>query len=178
MAEKEQLCRGSVSLGFISYIKKTWGQEGLDQFINDTGMDPKEIKEGEWYDISSAGTVQEWIFKNKGEEQVTKAGAYTVRNQGIFSYVLRFANFKSVLKRAPENHIDVFKCGIMEVIINEDNSAKIIMKDTAVNDYSCISWRGAFMGALELTNTKGTVKETQCQFKDKASHCEFLIEWA
>ena len=176
MAEKELLCRGSVPLGFINYIKKTWGQEGLDQFINDTGMDPKEIKEGQWYDISTSGNVQEWLFKNKGEEQVTKAGAYTVKNQGIFSYVIRFANIKSILKRAPENHRDVFKCGTMEVEIH-DNHAKIIMTDTAADEYSCIAWRGAFIGALELTNTKGTVKETQCQLKGGASHCEFLVEW-
>jgi len=176
MAEKEQLCRGSMPLGFISYIKKTWGQEGLDQFIKDTGVDPKNLKEGQWYDISSSGIVQEWIFKNKGEEQVVKSGAYTVKNQGLFSYVIRFANIKSILKKAPENHSEVFKCGTMKVDI-QDNHAKVIMRDTAADEYSCIAWRGALIGALELTNTKGTVKETQCQLKDGASHCEFLVEW-
>lgn len=176
MAEEDLMCRGSVPLGFINYIKKTWGQQGLDQFIADTGMDPKEIKEGQWYDISSSGVVQEWIFKNKGEEQVVKAGAYTIKNQGLFSYVIRFANIKSILKRAPENHREVFKCGTMEVKIHEDH-ARVIMTDTAADEYSCIAWKGALIGALELTKTKGTVKETQCQYKGGASHCEFLVEW-
>ena len=176
MAEKEQLCRGSVPLGFINYISTTWGQEGLDQFIKDTGMDPKDIKEGQWYDISSSGRVQEWICNNKGEEQVIKAGTYTIKNQGLFSYVIRFANVKSILKRAPENYMEVFKCGIMEVDIQE-NHAIVTMRDVAVNEYSCIAWKGALIGVLELTKTKGTVKETQCQFREGASHCEFLIEW-
>ena len=176
MTEKEQKCRGSVPLGFINYISKTWGQEGLDQFINDTGMDPNNIKEGQWYDISSSGRVQEWIFKNKGEEQVIKAGTFTIKNQGLFSYVIRFANVKSILKRAPESYNEVFKCGIMEVDIHE-NHAIVTMKDVAVNDYSCIAWRGALIGVLELTKTKGTVKETQCQYKGEASHCEFLVKW-
>ena len=176
MAEGDQ-CRGSVPLGFIHYIKKTWGQEGLDQFIADTGMDPKDIKEGQWYNIESSGIVQEWIFKNKGEEHVVKAGAFTVKNQGIFSYVIRFANIKTILKKAPENHREVFRCGTMEIKIDEDNSARVIMKDTAADEYSCIAWKGALIGALELTNTKGTVKEIQCQLRDEASHCEFQIKW-
>ena len=176
MARKELKCRGSVPLGFINYISKTWGQEGLEQFIKDTGMNPKNIKEGQWYDISSSGIVQEWIFKNKGEDQVIKAGTYTIKNQGIFSYIIRFANIKSILKRAPDNYQEVFKCGTMKVDIHE-NHAIVTMKDVAVNDYSCIAWKGAWIGALEITKTKGTVNETQCQIKDGASHCEFLVEW-
>jgi len=173
---EEQLCRGSVALGFIKYIKKTWGKEGLDQFTADSGMDISNIKESQWYDVQDAGIVQEWISKNKGEEHVIKAASYSLKNQGVFSYIIRFANIKSILKRAPANHKDVFKCGTMDVDM-EENSARVIMKDTAVNDYSCLAWKGVFIGGLELTRTKGTVKETQCQLKDGASHCEFLIEW-
>lgn len=168
-------CRGTVILGYFKYIKKTWGAGGVDKCTTDLKIELDNIKEGKWYDIQYSELILQWINDNKGPEFVIKAGTHTVKDQGMFSYIVRFANIKSILKRAQESHKEVFKTGSMKVSIR-DNSATIKMTDTAISDYSCLAWKGCFIGTLEMTNTKGTVNETQCQRKD-ASNCVFEMEW-
>ncbi len=169
-------CRGSVILGYLKYIKKTWGKDGYVKAVNDLNMQDNNFKEGQWYDIQFSEKLLEWIYKNKGADSVIKCGNYTVKDLGMFAYIVRFANIKKIISRAPESHSEAFRGGVLRVNM-QDNGAIIRMRDTAVSDYSCQAWLGCFMGTLEMTNTKGTVKERQCQRKDGVSHCEFVMEW-
>ena len=159
----------------MKYIKKTWGMGGVEECCSALKIDLKVIKEGNWYDIQYSEMILQWIHDNKGPEFVTKAGAHTVKDLGFLAYMVRFANIKSIIKRAPESHKDAFKGGSLKVDIR-DNGATITMQDTAVSEYSCLAWLGCFQGTLEMTNTKGTVRDTQCQLKD-ASNCIFEMEW-
>jgi predicted hydrocarbon binding protein len=98
-----------------------------------------------------------------------------VKDLGVLSYIVRFTNITSLLKRAPESYADAFNYGQLEVDIKE-KSATIKIIDTAVDEYTCPAWIGAFRGMLELTKTNGTVRKTHCQLNG-ASHCEFIIKW-
>ncbi|MBI5000443.1 MAG: DUF2378 family protein [Euryarchaeota archaeon] len=111
----------------------------------------------------------------KGVECVEKCGAHTTKDLGALSYIVRFMDIRTVLKKAPESFRDAFSYGSLDVEIG-DRRAVIKMKDTAVDDHACPAWLGCFKGVLEVTKTPGTVRETQCQLKG-ASHCEFLMEW-
>ena len=170
-------CRGSVILGYYKYIKKTWGNIGEEECTKAIGLNPDQVKESIWYDIKYSEMILEWIYKNKGEEAVVNCGTYTVKDLGFLSYIVRFANVKKIIGRAPESHSDAFKGnGSLKVDI-KDNGALITMRNTAVSEYSCMAWRGCFIGVLDMTNTTGTVIEKQCQLKD-ADHCEFVMEWS
>ena len=173
MAKKQ--IRGSVLIGYLKFIKKKWGAEGVNQCCETIGMSPKDFKEGAWYDQGYDTKIIDWIAKTKGAEYVEIAGNSAIKNLGIFAYLVRFVSIKTMLKHAPENYKDAYTFGSLKVELG-DKSARIIMKDTRVDEYSCTAWLGALRGTLEMTRTKGTVTETQCQGKG-APHCEYLMEW-
>ena len=75
--------RGSVILGYLKFIKKTWGVSGLEQCTKDLGLDMSAIKDGGWYRETISGQVLAWISNNKGPEYVEKAGAHVIKNLGI-----------------------------------------------------------------------------------------------
>lgn len=171
----EDTLRGSVIIGYLNFVKKTWGVQGLNECIQATGADPAKVKEGGWYDFKSSNNILKWINDVKGPEYVVMAGNYLIKNLGMLAYVLRFVNIKTILKRAPEGYSDAFRYGRIRIDIKE-KSAKAVMTDVAVDEFACPAWTGALRGMLELTKTKGTVKKTQCQ-RDGATHCEYEIEW-
>jgi len=171
----ENSIRGSVVYGYLKFIKRTWGIEGLKECVEATGVDPDKIKGGQWYSADHTRKILQWVSDTKGQDYVRKSGNYIVKDLGVLSYIVRFTNIKTLLKKAPDSYSDGFTYGSIKVDIGE-NSAVIKMKDTAVDDYACPAWLGALSGMLEMTRTKGTVEETQCQRKG-APHCEFLMEW-
>jgi predicted hydrocarbon binding protein len=52
--------------------------------------------------------------------------------------------------------------------------AKLI--DFSETKENCVGWQGALEGMLELTKTKGTVKEVKC-LCEGGDCCEFEIKW-
>ncbi len=169
--------RGSVIHGYLKYIRKIWGQEGLGECLRATKVNPKNIKEGKWYDVKNSEEVLIWIGDNKGELYVERCGNHTVKDLGILSYIVRFARIESIIRKAPESYADAFDYGRVEVDINtEDHRAVINMYETHPHKYSCYAWRGCFKGMLDITKTFGTVEEVKCQLKDD-DHCEFLMKW-
>jgi len=167
--------RVSVILGFLDFIKKRWGEDGVTEVAKERNFEPTSINDGEWYDIELDSGIREWIMENKGVEFIEMCGNYTVKNLGLLSYIVRFDDIGTTLKRLPENYAETFNFGSLEVEM-KGGSYIIIMKDAFVDEYHCIAWLGVFKGILDITKKRGTVSETQC-VKDGATHCEFLVEW-
>ena len=166
---------GSLIKGYLNYIKKTWGAEGLNQCLADIKLDASVLKEGRWYKDEINSHLLTWIAEKKGPEYVEKAGTYLIKNLGFLSYVMRFTRIQTLLKKAPVNYNDAFNYGKVKVELF-DKKAIIKMKNTARDNYTCGAWLGAYKGMMEITRTKGTVIERQCE-KDGSPHCEFVMEW-
>lgn len=164
-------------LGYLKFIKKTWGLSGLEQCAKDLSLDYKAIKDGGWYSEKISGKVLAWIAKNKGPEYVENAGSHVIKNLGILSYVVRFAKITTLLRKSPKGYSEAFGYGRVEVDLHENKRQAIIrMIDTALDEYSCAAWLGAYRGMLEMTKTRGRVREIRCQ-RAGADFCEFLMEW-
>jgi hypothetical protein len=164
--------------GYLNYIKKRWGKVGLDDFLKEMEtVVPNPLVEKEWYDADISETILGWMAINHGKEHLERCGNTTVKDLGILSYIVRFANIKSLLKLAPKHYCQAFDYGKMNIEVHEaEKFAIITMKDTAISEYSCPTWIGAFTGMLEMTKTKGTVSERMCQWKG-APNCEFEMQW-
>ena len=167
--------QGSVLLGYVKFIRQKWGADGVSECGSKIGLDLSLINEGRWYNHDISKAILKWIAEEKGLENVERCGNFSTKELGFLSYLVRFVNVKSLLKRAPESYANAFSWGRLTVSARE-NSAVIRMHDASTSELDCVAWLGAFRGMLEQTRTKGTVKETQCQSKG-APHCEFLMEW-
>jgi len=167
--------RGSLIEGYFKFIKRTWGERGLSEVTAATGIDPESIKGRVWYDHARSRAIMEWIRDIKGPQYIERCGHYTVKDLGLLSYIVAFMDVKSLLKRAPKSYHDGFSFGEVDIDLS-DSSATITMKDCATYDGSCNAWVGALKGILEVTNTRGTVEETQCQLKGSPC-CIILVKW-
>ena len=173
----ERRLKGGVILGYLDFIKRQWGQEGVDECINLINIDIKTLKPETFHSGEMDEEVLKWISKNKGEEFVKKAGNHTVKNLGSLSYLVKFVNIKHLLKKAKENYEDTFDYGEISVLCDDyGKRAVVIMKDSNVIEESCIAWEGALEGMMEVTRTKGTVKRTKCQMKGDV-YDEFILDW-
>jgi predicted hydrocarbon binding protein len=168
--------RGSVLKGYGKYVKKMWGQTGMDECCKAINFDGNTLIQGQWYDANLITKMFEWMSTTHGREYVERAGNYAVKDLGILSYLLRFASIETLLKKASEQYKEAFSWGEVEIHV-QGKTAVVMMKDIAISEFACVSWLGGIKGMLELTKTNGTVKETQCQWKG-APHCEFKLEWS
>jgi len=172
----ERKVKGAVVLGYSKFIKKTWGKEGLEQYVSETGVDTEKMNDGTWYDDQYSRITLSWIAKNKGPEYLERCGIYTVKDLGMLSYIVRFMDIKSILKRGPDSYDEAFNYGSFKVNIGE-NKAHIKIRDSGKDDeYACKTWMGVFKGMLEMTKTNGRVIETQCEYRG-ADECIFEMTW-
>ena len=175
--EREKRVKGSVIIGYFKFIKKTWGQDGLDGSVAAMGYGPDTMDESKWYNDKYSTSVLTWIAENKGEDYLERCGRHTVKDLGLMSYIVRFMDIKSILKRGPDSYREAFDYGSFKVSIIDDNKATIAIEGSAANDkYACRTWIGVFKGMLEMTNTKGKVVETQCELKG-APFCLYEMTW-
>ena len=176
MADIERKCRGSVIFGYVKYAKKAWGQDGMEEMCKAVDIDPKELKEGAWYPDEINDRIFKWLEEAKGFEYIEKANIHITKDLGLLSFVVRFANVKTVLNKFPSNYKELFNYGRIEIEHKGEGESTIKLFDCATTKYSCPAWIGAFKGALEMTNTKGEVEEVKCQLNGEP-HCEFHVKW-
>lgn len=173
----ERKLKGGVIQGYYDFIKHQWGESGILDCIDRTGVDPKKLSAEKFYDYEMSERVLKWI-SDKGMEYVQKAGNHTVKNLGVLSYLVRFVNIKNLLRRAKENYKDTFAYGEVSVLLNEHGKrATVIMKNTSTIEESCVAWLGAFEGMMEITRTKGNVKQNKWQLKGD-DYDEFILDWS
>ena len=170
--------KGSVLLGYMKFVKNTWGQNGLDDMIST--IDRKELSgemwEDIWYDDALSMNILTWIAETKGNENLERCGKATVQDLGFLSFIVDYLDIRSILDKGSVNYNEAFNNGSFKVEMGEDSAVIKISGRGMNNEFACLTWTGVFKGMLEITKTNGTVKEIQCE-KEGSDHCEFLMEW-
>ncbi|MCK4756818.1 MAG: DUF2378 family protein [Thermoplasmata archaeon] len=175
---EDRKVKGSVLLGYMNFVKSTWGQDGLDSMISSipNAELQADMWEDTWYDDELSMEILSWIAKNKGEENLERCGKATVKDLGFLSFIVDYMDIRSILEKGSENFHTAFNNGSFDVELGDRRAVIKVKGRGSNNEYACQTWTGVFKGMLELTKTNGTVTETQCE-RDGADHCEFLMEW-
>ncbi len=173
----ERMMKGGVMLGYFDFIRNQWGEYGITECIEATGVDPGKLREEVGYPSEMDERVLRWISEIKGMDYVRKLGVHTVKNLGELSYLVRFVNIKNLLMKFQDNYHDTFQFGELSMLMDKfGKRATIIMKDCNSQEESCMAWLGAFEGMMEVTKTKGTVRLVKRQINGN-DYDEYLLNW-
>jgi predicted hydrocarbon binding protein len=167
--------RGSVINGYLKFVEKTWGKDGLEKCLVDTKLKGIGIKDGAKMPNAMLMEVIGWISRNHGMDYVRKAGRHTVKNLGLMAYIVRFASIETMLGKAKDAYDETYFFGEVNMNISGKH-AVASMKDVSEIPENCEGWIGALEALLEITRTRGTVKKTKCQLKGDV-RCEYEIVW-
>lgn len=167
--------RGSVINGYLKYVERTWGKDGMERCRAEAKLTDLDIKDGVLYPYVMEQGVITWISKNYGMEAVRKAGKHTVKNLGLMAYLVRFASIETMLEKAKTSYHEAYDFGKVDMKIS-GNRAVAVMKDVSEVPENCEGWIGALEGLLELNKKKGRVIHTKCQLKG-AEACEYEMTW-
>lgn len=171
MSEKK--AKGVVANGYMKFIKRKWGTEGLREAMKYAGI-KKEIKDGEWLSMTKTDKLLEWIGRNKGMEYVREAGRYTAKDMGIFRHMFAsIMGIEKLLKRSQETYSTIFNFGKIEIEM-EDKKARITFREARLTEYSCVAWEGALQGLMEVTRSHGTIKPVK---PENPEDCAFEMQW-
>ena len=141
--------------------------------MNDIGID-EDFKNGHYYRDEIRENILRWISREKGDEYTIECGKFIVSNLGILSWLVRFADTKTLAKKFPKNFSEVYSYGKVEA--NTDVDGVIIIKLYDVNRMkeSCNVWIGVCQGAVEMTHAVGDVRKTKCALNGE-DYCEYTI---
>lgn len=171
----ERKTRGSVMNGYLKFIKKKWGKEGLDQCQKELGIDDLEFKDGHYYQDEIIGNVLRWIHREKGRDAVKGAGKFILHNLGILSWLVRFTDVETLAKKFPKNYSEVYAFGKVRIDVSDPKRLVLILQGVGYYEEACIVWEGLVEEALVMTKTKGRVTHTKCENRED-EHCEFVID--
>jgi len=169
----ERRVRGSILNSYMEFVRKKWGKEGYEQCMNDQGLD-EAFKNGHYYRDETRENILRWISREKGMEYTEECGKFIVSNLGILSWLVRFADAKTLAKKFPKNFSEVYSYGRVEAITDEENIIVIRLYDVNRIKESCHVWQGVCEGAMEMTNTISEVRKTGCAV-DGDEYCEYSI---
>ncbi len=168
------MAKGAVLNGYLKFVKKKGGIEGLQEAAKYVGMD-ENPKDGEWIPAEMATSVLMWIKEKKGDKYVVEAGRYVSTDLGVFTYiVVSFMSVEKFIRRARDTYKTLFNYGEF-IIEEEDNKATITIKNTREPEPSCLAWEGALQGILEITKAKGKVTPVD---PDNEEDCKYVMEWS
>lgn len=174
----ERKLKGGVMLGYFDFIRRQWGEDGVEECARITGIVPANIQAERFYPLAMDQEILKWISQNKGMEFVKKVGNHTVKNLGMLTYLVRYVNIKNLLKKAKGNYEETFNYGEVSILCDDfGKRATIVMKDCNLIEESSIAWLGAFEGMMEVTRTKGTVKLNRKQLSGD-DFDEYLLDWS
>ena len=171
----EEKVRGSVLEGYLGFIKKKWGQNGMDICLKETGC-PYPLKGGVFYPEEDHINIIDWIDDNKGPEHVKDAGKFIIHNMGFLSYLVRFTNPHLLITRFPKSYRDAFNFGSISTEKTGPRSAIVRLHDVTKSEAACLGWQGVIEGALEVCKVKGQCEKTKCQHKGDDA-CEYIVTW-
>ncbi|NPA75498.1 MAG: hypothetical protein GXO25_05400 [Euryarchaeota archaeon] len=172
MAEEKKV-KGALVNGYLKYVKKKWGNAGLQEVKARAGIE-RNIKDGEWVPVDNAVAVLEWIKNTKGESHVVDAGRHTAKDLGVFKYIIAsFMSIERFIHRAQDTYNTLFNYGAI-IIKDTDKGAIVTLRDSRDTDSSCLAWEGALKGIMEVTRTHGTVTPIE---PDAPEDCKFEMVW-
>jgi hypothetical protein len=172
---EERKVKGSVINGYLKFVEKSWGKDGLERCVRETKMAGIGVKDGHSYPNEMLLAVIKWISVNYGMVPVRKAGNHAVKNLGLLAYIVRFSSVETMLNRAKAAYREAYGFGKVDMIF-KPHHAVAWMKDVSEIPENCEGWIGALEALLELTHTKGKVTKTKCQLKGD-ERCEYEITW-
>ncbi|MCK4756989.1 MAG: hypothetical protein KAS67_00900 [Thermoplasmata archaeon] len=171
----ERLIRGHVINRYLSFIKNTWGKDGMEQAIEECGISEIKVDDSIFYSNEIMERILKWISTNHGMDRVKQAGKYTAKNLGLFAYMVRFMSMEAMLHKAEERYRELYKFGDIDIEIH-DKKAIARMRDVSGIEENCQGWLGVLEAMLEMTKSKGTVAQIECQVNGDAS-CIYVVEW-
>ena len=173
--EGELLLKGSVVNGYLKFVKKSWGKQGLEDCLDECDLRGQVYSEKEFYPIDDMVKILQWISRNKGMDKVRAAGNFSIRNLGLLGFLVRFASMKQMLSQAENSYYQAFKFGKVNIDL-KPKEAYITLKDYTICQEMCVGWAGAFEAMLDMTNTTGLVEEVECSLRG-APACMYHITW-
>ena len=171
----ERKVRGSILNSYMAFVTKKWGKEGYRLCMSDIGL-WGEFRNGNYYQDAIRENILRWISREKGEGYLRECGRFIVSNLGILSWLVRFADPKTLALKFPKNFSEVYSYGRVEALTDKDNEITVRLYEVNRIKESCEVWHGVCEGALEVTKTKGTVVKTKCLL-DGDPHCEYIISY-
>lgn len=175
MAEEKKV-KGRALIGYGKFIKKKWGQDGLEECEHVLGYKFKELGEDKWYPASHTDNLLKWIGDTHGMEAVRNAGRAMVTEVGMVSFVARMAGFERILDKAMDEVRNSLNYGKLKVK-KEPGKAVVNLHDACPYLSNCEAWQGIFEGTLILTKTNGKVEKTGCVHKGQEA-CTYVITWS
>jgi len=171
----ERKVRGSILNSYMAFITKKWGKEGYRSCMSDIGL-WGEFRDGNYYQDPIRENILRWIAREKGENYLRECGRFIISNLGILSWLVRFADIKSLANKFPKNFSEVYSYGKVEAIMDRDGEIILRLYDVNRIKESCEVWHGICEGALLVTKTKGKVEKTKCSV-NKDPYCEYIIRY-
>jgi predicted hydrocarbon binding protein len=171
----ERKVRGSILNSYMGFVTKKWGKDGYRLCMSDIGL-WGEFRDGNYYQDAIRENILRWMAREKGEEYLRECGKYIATNLGILSWLVRFADPKTIASKFPKNFSEIYSYGKMETITDTDGVIILKLYELCRIKECCEVWHGVCEGILESTKTKGTVEEVKCSI-DGAQYCEFKITY-
>ena len=109
MAEKR--IRGSVINGYLKFVEKTWGKDGLDECKRVINIADIKIDDGAHYSNGMMLALLRWISETHGISRIRQAGNFTVKNLGLLSYLVRFTSMDKMIQKATDRFKEVYGFG-------------------------------------------------------------------
>jgi predicted hydrocarbon binding protein len=175
MSQIEKKCKGSVIQGYAKYLKKKWGQAGLEECEGVLKYRVKDIVSDKWYPAEFNDNMLKWIYETKGHDAIFQAGSSLVSEIGIVSFAARVMGIKKILERGLEETRNSLNYGEIKIDVR-DKQATVSFKDMCPYKSSCIVWTGILSGLFKITNTKGTVREVKCELEG-GDACVYELKW-
>jgi len=156
MTETEETINGQLLINYKDYIKKKWGNDGLDKVNKELDFDLNKITNERDYPLTHLFTSFDYLKDNFGMPEIFNFGKFTTQNIGTKRYLATFMPPDKVLERLKESVSKLTRLISVDVK-NTDNGAVVTFQAPNMRDTQCEYWRGLLHGTMELTKTKGTV---------------------
>jgi len=172
----ERQVSGTTITGYLNFIKKSKGQDGLTRCLRETNLDVIEVKNPLKYPFEYQINVLKWIQKNQGDDGVVRAGRFVATDLGLLKLLAKLKTMEGMMEIAKDRYSKTIYFGSIDLEKVEDNHIKITLKDAADDKVNCLAWKGVFKGLGDLSGNKTTVIEKKCIFRgDKV--CEYSVKW-
>ena len=169
---------GAAITGYLNYVKKAKGSEGLNSCLRQTQLDVIGIKEPLRYPYDYQIRVLKWIQANQGDEALVRAGRFAATDIGVLKFFARFASVEGIMKNAEERYKKTLFFGSIETKLMEPGHAEVVITDGNDDRVNCIAWKGVLMGLGDLAKLKRMeVKEVKCRFIDGGDMCIYDCRW-
>lgn len=168
--------KGFAINGIAKYIKKRWGNDGLQACSKAIDLDLVKVQNERWYLHAYPDDIADWIAETHGEDHLRKAGFSVSSEVGIISYAARIIGIERVINRAVREYTDSVDFGHLESEVRK-GSATIRLWDHVPNTRGCEIWHGLLLGIQKLTNVTGTVEHSTCQFRGDQV-CTYELTWS